>query len=157
MKTPRITDFDPNAEPEAEAPRLGSPMDDLPTIRKPEAKHSATPDKHEENPNHAATPQKRNATSPHRRNTAMLDEEAQDVLGEGFDINAPHDTKGSFLLTQAEYDALSDLKRPLGRQYGVQITLHDLARCSVNLLLDDLERHGEQSFLHRHLKHKTQK
>src|SRR5438105_4244272 len=31
MRTPRVEDFDPNAAP----PPLGSPMDDLPVIRKP--------------------------------------------------------------------------------------------------------------------------
>ena len=34
MKTPRVHDFDPNAK----LPELGSPMDNLPAIQKPEAK-----------------------------------------------------------------------------------------------------------------------
>lgn len=34
MKTPRVTDFDPNAN----VPELGSPMDSFPTIQKPSLK-----------------------------------------------------------------------------------------------------------------------
>src|SRR6266567_1782331 len=34
MKTPRVQDFDPNAKP----PQLGSPMDNLPSIQRPEGK-----------------------------------------------------------------------------------------------------------------------
>ena len=34
MKTPRVHDFDPNAKP----PELGSPMDNLPVIKKPSEK-----------------------------------------------------------------------------------------------------------------------
>jgi len=34
MKTPRVQDFDPNAKP----PQLGSPMDNLPSIQRPEKK-----------------------------------------------------------------------------------------------------------------------
>src|SRR5260370_23883423 len=36
MKTPRVHDFDPNAK----VPELGSPMDNLPTIQKPQAKQA---------------------------------------------------------------------------------------------------------------------
>ncbi len=34
MKTPRVQDFDPNAN----VPKLGSPMDNLPSIKRPEKK-----------------------------------------------------------------------------------------------------------------------
>ncbi len=92
-----------------------------------------------------------NTAPPEHRKTVLPQNQK---TGEGFDINTAPEVKGTFMLTGEEYDAISDLKRPLGRQLGVRVTLHDLARCAVNLLIEDHAKNGEQSFLIRHLKNK---
>lgn len=102
-----------------------------------------TPDKPQQNPNRTIKPQKQQTANAANQHT-----------GDGFDINAERDQRGTFELTEAEYDAISELKRPLGRQLGVRITLHDIVRCAVNQALADYQANGEDSFLFRHLKYK---
>lgn len=46
MKTPRVQDFDPNAK----VPQLGSPMDNLPSIQRPEKKPESLNSRKEESP-----------------------------------------------------------------------------------------------------------
>jgi hypothetical protein len=58
MKTPRVQDFDPNAK----MPSLGSPMDNLPSIQKP------NPLQEQNQP----IPERPNVPTPHRSNVRRI-------------------------------------------------------------------------------------
>jgi hypothetical protein len=58
MKTPRVHDFDPTAQ----VPELGSSMENLPTIRKPQPKENAS----------YQIPERPNVSTPHRPNVRRI-------------------------------------------------------------------------------------
>jgi len=58
MKTPRIHDFDPNTK----VPDLGSPMENLPTIQKPQPKEHVF----------QQIPERPNVPTPHRPNARRI-------------------------------------------------------------------------------------
>src|SRR5689334_10350579 len=99
MKTPRVADFDPNAP----APTLHSAMDGLPPIRPPQQRQDAVPVA----TNGKVQEEKRPAARPERPTPVAPTQAPAPVIGEGFDINAERDARGTFELTAHEYDLLS--------------------------------------------------
>lgn len=132
--------FYPKPAP-TETPPSAAPATKQPTPPAPPA--ISIPDKQQQNTKHSIKPE-----NQQRTNAASPD------IGDGFDINAAREARGTFELTEQEYDAISEIKRPLGRKFGVRITLHDIVRCAINQTLADYHEHGDESFLIRHLKHK---
>jgi hypothetical protein len=73
-----------------------------------------------------------------------------------FDINATPYRKDSFLFTDAEFEAMEDLKIDLRRRFDLKATKNDIARCALQHLFEDYERTGEASMVVRRLRTKGQ-
>jgi hypothetical protein len=84
-------------------------------------------------------------------------EASQEVGQEGrgeiqaFDLEEAPTRKDSFLFTEAEFEALEDLKLDFRRKYDTKVTKNDLARCAVHLLVADYKANQERSFLGKKL------
>lgn len=64
-----------------------------------------------------------------------------------FDIEETPTHKDSFLFTEAEFEALEDLKLEFRRRYDTKITKNDIARSALHLLVQDYRENKERSFL----------
>lgn len=83
-------------------------------------------------------------------------QEARKESGRVFDLNDEPLRKNSFLFTEAEYEALEDLKLDLRRQHGMNhATKNDIIRAALHHLLEDYRRDDEASIVVRRLKSKV--
>lgn len=124
------------------------------SARQPTAPANAAPDKGKQNPKSDSKPVKQQAG---KLAPSPAEELLDQPTGAAFDINAERDAKGTFEMTQTEYTALFNLKRPLGFKIGTRVSLHDIVRCAINLALEDYRTRGNQSFLVEHLSQKKAK
>lgn len=76
MKTPRVTDFDPNAKPK----ELGSPMDNFPTIQKPNPQIQQQAGKPQSERTNERTPERPNGKRIITRNSFEIYEDQMDSL-----------------------------------------------------------------------------
>ena len=83
-------------------------------------------------------------------------QEARKETSRRFDLAEVPTRKGSFVYTTSELEALEDLKLEFRRQRGVKVTMNDLARCAIHLLVEDYRAHQERSFLGRRFPVTTQ-
>jgi len=57
-----------------------------------------------------------------------------------FDLMDPPYRNDTFAFTDAELDAIEDMKLELRRKYDVRATKNNLVRCAVHLLVEDYRR-----------------
>jgi hypothetical protein len=53
--------------------------------------------------------------------------------------------KATFLLSDAEFEGIEDLKLRLRREHGRDVTKNDLIRCAIQVLLEDYDLEAEAS------------
>src|SRR5690349_20676350 len=127
MKQPRVIDFDPNAN----VPKLASPMDGLPTIERPKKPGPAAAIR-------AELEQARDGTHPNElkqspffapprspvKPKALPKPEPSPSTGLDLLVNAENDV--SLRLSEREIDALEDLKTDLRKQYRLTVPKNDI-------------------------------
>jgi hypothetical protein len=169
MKTPRITDFDPDAK----VPPLKSPLEGMPPIKKPQQKSTSTaPAPLPEQPITHEVPETPAPKAVQKVKTQELGKEGSRELGKQgtqergnagkrevgklFDINETPYRKDSFLFTDKEFEAHEDLKLELRRKFGFSTaTKQDIARCALQHIIEDYYQHKENSIVVRILKTRT--
>ena len=141
MKKPRVNDFDPKAVPE-----LGTPMDNLPVIKKPsiEAKVSPIPPKVKPEPkkvkttNNTVIPSYHDTTIPLNQNEIIeLIRKAVKHLGK---------EAATYRFTLEEKKALSDIVYSY-KGSGIRTSENELTRIAINFLVEDYRNNGENSIL----------
>jgi hypothetical protein len=143
MKKPRVNDFDPKAVPE-----LGSPMDNLPAIRKPSEEPKLSPTLPKEKPetkpkkiktiNNTAIPSYHDTTIPLSQNEIIeIIRKAVKHLGK---------EAATYRFTLEEKKALSDIVYSY-KGSGIRTSENELTRIAINFLVEDYRNNGENSIL----------
>jgi hypothetical protein len=86
-----------------------------------------------------------------------VSQEAKKEDEKAFNLEDTPTHKDSFLFTEEEFEALDDLKLEFRRRFDVKVTKNDLARCALQLLVEDYRQNQERSFLGRKLLRKPGK
>ena len=157
MKTPRIADFDPDADVKP----LKSPLDGMPSIAKPQQTNTTAASSHlPAHPVKQERQEKEDAVQPHAPAPVKPQ---QRVVGDpaaaeakAFDLNHPTEKSETFAFTFEEWLAINQLKTELIRLLGVdlKVTKIDIIRCALYLLVADYRTRGEHSFLVDRIKNK---
>jgi hypothetical protein len=126
--------------------RLFAPQPAPPPAPKPEPPPATEPAKPAAKPARPAQPQKQ----PKQPETHKL----LASPAPRFDLGDEPLYKASYLFTQAELEALEDLKLELRRQYDTKVTKNDLMRSALHLLLEDHAANSLRSYANRKIRNR---
>ena len=143
MKTPRVTDFDPNAK---DKPALKSPLDNMPVIEKPKEI-------------------KENASIPANQNSSILEiQHSSKMENQNASIPAKQKSGNSAILAnqvptekvtyrfhpEGKY-AVEDIKSLLIRKHGIKASLEEIAEECILIAYEDLLENQNASKLAKRL------
>ena len=145
MKTPRLTDFDPNAK----IPKLASPLDGYPTFEKPVKTEPQTPITLTQTPQpKPEAPENQKLDSVQASSIASMIA-STDIISVVRKAVRQTGKEVSFVrLTPEEKQQLSDIVYTYKRQ-GVKTSENEINRIAVNYLLEDYRANGENSVLQK--------
>lgn len=132
MKTPRVTDFDPNAKPK----ELASPLENMPAIQKPKGKTK---------PFDTTRPRNHDTVIPRDHDTTIVNQ--NDPLEEVRKaVKQVGKEAATQRLTLEEKQALADIEYSYKRQ-GIKTSGNEIMRIATNYIIRDYRLNGENSIL----------
>jgi hypothetical protein len=138
MKTPRVTDFDPNAKKE---PALKSSLDNMPVIERPEEKQ----------PN-ASIPENQHAGKPARQKSSMPSSQHSGKPEIQQNLTATEKVTYRFH-SEGKY-AIEDIKTILARKHGIKASYELIAEEAILIAYEDLLANQHASKLAKRLSRK---
>ena len=142
MKTPRVTDFDPNAKEKS----LKSPLDKMPTIESPKAsnENASIPAIQK-----AGKPEKQNAGKPVFQNASIP--ELQQIGIPAVSQNRVPIEKVTYRFHPEARYAVEDMKNLLVRKHGIKASLEEIAENCILIAYEDLLENQNASKLAKKL------
>lgn len=146
MKKPRVNDFDPKAVPE-----LGSPMDNLPVIKKPSKDWLDKPlppikpiGKPKQEPKKGKTTNNTVIPSYHDTTIPLSQDEIIEIIRKA--VKHLGKEAATYRFTLEEKKALSDIVYSY-KGTGIRTSENELTRIAINFLVEDYRNNGENSIL----------